>query len=763
MRNCRLAASFLSRLFSTGRCLNRVNGFTQISREEGRREGYRNQNYSDGNDEVAFPLRSSPTLRRIDRPRTLSVVPPEKDLPYYKFEELLRKRLTFLTSGSSRFEDILKAHGSGAKNMRLTNTYKDLLLSQPASSYAGGPRSGKAAMEWQPRSDVPTLDKLKVSYETQGLKGLEDLIVSKFSLFVSLSMLSPEDIEALKGIANLSRPAEWYPVARSIPRKLHLHVGPTNSGKTYHALQKLQKAETGCFAGPLRLLAHEIYDRFNKAGVRCNLVTGEERRVDETVMLTSSTIEMLNTGVEVDVLVIDEIQMIADPDRGSAWTQALLGCPAKEIHMCGEASVVDLVKGIAETLGETVEVHNYDRLGALQPLNESLGGTFKDIQEGDAVVTFSRQNIFNVKKSIEEITGKKCAVVYGGLPPETRAAQARLFNDPESDFGVMVASDAIGMGLNLSIKRVIFESLSKWTGKEIQKLPVPQVKQIAGRAGRFKPKSKVDVLGSDPVKDVPGYVTTLRDDDLAYLHESLSTPTIQLKRASIRAPVELMENFVRRYPPSVKLSLVMQQFQAMAETSDFYAVQDLAPGAAALDILHGIKGLSFADTWSFVDAPLKLRDPKCVKAYVQMATALGDGKRVEILDMEDVDVDLLDKGVPETQERLAKLESLHAQLTLYLWLAGRFPGSFVSLSEVFQLKLATEELIESALELLKAKRLAGGKANSSRQFISQQMAYDMYKRRTTSSFGGGGGSRKSRREDDDDEDDTRQRRRPRHS
>jgi ATP-dependent RNA helicase SUPV3L1/SUV3 len=106
-----------------------------------------------------------------------------------------------------------------------------------------------------------------------------------------------------------------------------MHVGPTNSGKTYNAMMRLQNAENGVYCGPLRLLAHEIYERFNAAGHLCNLITGEDRRIrdDVYVPLTSCTVEMVPLNQKIEVAVVDEIQMIADPMRGWAWTHALLG------------------------------------------------------------------------------------------------------------------------------------------------------------------------------------------------------------------------------------------------------------------------------------------------------------------------------------------------------------------------------------------------------------------------------------------------------
>jgi ATP-dependent RNA helicase SUPV3L1/SUV3 len=126
-----------------------------------------------------------------------------------------------------------------------------------------------------------------------------------------------------------------------------------------------------------------------------------------------------------------------------------LGLRAQEIHLCGEASVVPLVKELCEALNDDVQVHHYERLTPLSISKHSLNGNYKNVKKGDCVVTFARKDIFDVKKSIERKTGLRCAVVYGALPPESRAVQARAFNDPDGRFDVLVASDAVGMGLNL--------------------------------------------------------------------------------------------------------------------------------------------------------------------------------------------------------------------------------------------------------------------------------------------------------------------------
>jgi ATP-dependent RNA helicase SUPV3L1/SUV3 len=261
----------------------------------------------------------------------------------------------------------------------------------------------------------------------------------------------------------LTNPAEWHPIARQVHRKVIMHVGPTNSGKTYHALRALAASEAGLYAGPLRLLATEIFGRLNKGDIAptggdtsiphprvCNLLTGEEQRIiDPDAPLISATVEMVPLTKKFDVVVIDEIQMIASPDRGNAWTQALLGLNANEIHLCGEESAVPLVKQMLKGCGDELIINRYERLTPLEIAPKSLEGVVKRVQPGDCVIAFSKANIFALKTLIEEETGLKCAVVYGRLPPEVRVEQAEKFNKGLDNYSVLVASDAIGMGLNL--------------------------------------------------------------------------------------------------------------------------------------------------------------------------------------------------------------------------------------------------------------------------------------------------------------------------
>ena len=297
----------------------------------------------------------------------------------------------------------------------------------------------------------PILGALRQAYTENGESGIDAQLKFALQGHVANSTFTKSDILNQVRLADLRYPYEWYPATRAIQRKIHLHVGPTNSGKTYHALKRLEVASSGIYAGPLRLLAHEVYSRLNALGKPCNLITGDERIVVEgdEVSMSSCTVEMVPVNRNVEVAVVDEIQMIGNDHRGWAWTQAVLGLKAQELHLCGEERAVPLIRELAAAMGDHLEIHHYERLSPLRPMSTSLNGDLRKLRKGDCLVVFSRMQIHAYRKDIEKLTGKRVAVVYGSLPPEIRAQQAKLFNDPDNDYDFLVASDAIGMGLNL--------------------------------------------------------------------------------------------------------------------------------------------------------------------------------------------------------------------------------------------------------------------------------------------------------------------------
>lgn len=275
-------------------------------------------------------------------------------------------------------------------------------------------------------------------------------------------------------------PRDEYPLARGMKRRFILHVGPTNSGKTYEALERLKTAASGVYLGPLRLLALEIYDRFHNEGIPCAMVTGEEIIEDEDAGITACTIEMMDTTKTYDVAVIDEAQMLSDPFRGHNWTRALLGLCADEIHVCLAPEAESLVKQIIASCEDDCEVVYHERK---TPLIYQKGNfRLRDVRPGDALIVFSRRSVLELAAELDRMN-VRASVIYGDLPPASRREQVRRFMSGESE--VVVSTDAIGMGMNLAIHRVIFVENRKFDGVEYRLLRPTEIKQIAGRAGRF--------------------------------------------------------------------------------------------------------------------------------------------------------------------------------------------------------------------------------------------------------------------------------------
>ena len=289
-----------------------------------------------------------------------------------------------------------------------------------------------------------------------------------------------EFLRRMEQLSPTAAPKDEYPLARGMKRSFYLHVGPTNSGKTYEALERLKTAESGVYLGPLRLLALEIYDRFRAEDIPCSMVTGEESFIDEEAGITTCTIEMMDSTKLYDVAVIDEAQMLSDPFRGHNWTKAILGVAADEIHVCLAPEAEDLVLRMIEECGDEAEVVYHERKTPLtfRPTRFKL----KDVKQGDALIVFSRRSVLELAAELDSMK-IRASVIYGDLPPASRREQVRRFMEGETQ--VVVSTDAIGMGMNLAIQRVIFVESRKFDGVEYRLLKPSEIKQIAGRAGRF--------------------------------------------------------------------------------------------------------------------------------------------------------------------------------------------------------------------------------------------------------------------------------------
>ena len=310
--------------------------------------------------------------------------------------------------------------------------------------------------------------------------------------------------------------------AKKLRRAFVLHAGPTNSGKTHDALESLKASGDGTYLGPLRLLALEMFDRINAAGIPCSLLTGEESITTEDARIVSSTVELCNFQRHFKVAVIDEAQLIADDERGSAWLKAICCVDADEVHICIAPEALGYVESLVAQFGDPYTVVRHKRLVPLQYSGRCRG--LEDVRANDAVICFSRKNVLSTAAHLERL-GIKASVIYGALPPVARRNEVERYLKGETT--VIVATDAIGMGISLPIRRVIFAETQKFDGRQQRVLNSGEIRQIAGRAGRYGMFDLGEVLTMDATDTVENglenYAAKVRTPCIAFPREMLDT------------------------------------------------------------------------------------------------------------------------------------------------------------------------------------------------------------------------------------------------
>ncbi|MFG3451300.1 helicase-related protein [Stutzerimonas stutzeri] len=270
--------------------------------------------------------------------------------------------------------------------------------------------------------------------------------------------------------------------ARRITRTWTALLGPTNSGKTHQAIEAMTGVEHAIYLSPLRLMALENQERIESMGVPCSLVTGEEEIIREGATHFCCTVEEFARFRHQpwDVVVIDEVQMMADSQRGWAWVDALVSAYTPNLIMTGPELIRPSLQTLCDLCEDELVVKRTKRLSPVEVARRAT--SLKQLDEGSMLVAFSRKTVLELKAMLE-MTGKSVSVVYGALSPEVRREQARRFREGEAD--IMVATDAVGMGLNLPAHTLCFYTDEKYDGIQNRQLRVQEVKQIGGRAGRF--------------------------------------------------------------------------------------------------------------------------------------------------------------------------------------------------------------------------------------------------------------------------------------
>jgi ATP-dependent RNA helicase SUPV3L1/SUV3 len=288
-------------------------------------------------------------------------------------------------------------------------------------------------------------------------------------------------------------------------QKILALLGPTNTGKTHYAIEKMLEFNSGIFGLPLRLLAREVYDKcVHKIGIeKVALITGEEKIVPSTADFFICTVESMPKDKNVDFVAIDEIQMCADKERGHVFTDRLMNFRGEKLTIFLGSQVM---KKIIAELVKDVEFENKERFSKL-----TYSG-YKKISRLDrktAIIAFSIEEVYAIAELVRRQKGG-AAVVMGSLSPKTRNSQVELYQSGDVDY--LVATDAIGMGLNMDIDQIYFSNLKKFDGKKTRRLNLVEISQIAGRAGRYKNDGNFGTTGdcenlnSDEIENIENHI-----------------------------------------------------------------------------------------------------------------------------------------------------------------------------------------------------------------------------------------------------------------
>ena len=270
--------------------------------------------------------------------------------------------------------------------------------------------------------------------------------------------------------------------------KITAVLGPTNTGKTYLAIETMLSFDSGMIGFPLRLLAREVYDKIiEKISIdKVALITGEEKIIPANAKYFLCTVESMPINKHLDFVGIDEIQMCADHERGHIFTDRLLNLRGEKLTMLMGSSTI---KSIVNKLDEDTEFINRERLSQLSYVGHKK---ISRINRKTAIIAFSTEEVYAIAELVRRQKGG-AAIVMGSLSPKTRNAQVQLYQSGDVDF--LVATDAIGMGINMDLENVFFSNLKKFDGRKLRRLNMSEIGQIAGRAGRYLNDGNFGITG----------------------------------------------------------------------------------------------------------------------------------------------------------------------------------------------------------------------------------------------------------------------------
>lgn len=458
-------------------------------------------------------------------------------------------------------------------------------------------------------------------------------------------------------------------------QKVYIYSGPTNSGKTFNALQKLNNLPAGSksvYLAPLRLLAAEVYTKLNQEGITCSLLTGQEKKLIPNSLVTASTVEMFNKDRYYHTVVLDETQMCGeDPFRGHSWTEVLLNAQCDNLIILCAPHAVDLISKILVRTNRTFEINKLERFTelAVAELPEKL----EQITDNSIVVAFSKNNVLEIKEFFENQT-RKAVAIYGALPPETRLSQVAHFNDGSAK--LVVATDCIGMGLNLPCEKIIFSTVEKFDGQTFGKVEPALLRQIAGRAGRYGYFQK-------------GIVGALNPEDLNYIRYALSKDLEQLAKAYYAPSFDELQNIkldslYLKLEKWASLSIIPANLKDVIKSIDL--TERMALASQLLPFQEKILGLE--KSYLLVNAPVNKNNQSY---WLQCVDAICKGRFLP-----SVKTDICQIG---TREELDIAEAIIHKLELYSWIGYRrdFSDFATEMDRVSEQKIILAEKVDKAL------------------------------------------------------------------
>lgn len=380
--------------------------------------------------------------------------------------------------------------------------------------------------------------------------------------------------------APASHVPDLFSSARRLRRHFIIHVGGTNTGKTHDAMEHLARAKSGVYLCPLRMLAYEGRAVIESYGVPCSFATGEEKEIDPAARHISETIGMLDFGRKYDMAVIDECQLISGED-GSLYTNAILGVQADTVEVCCAYSGLGITKRLITLCGDDYEVIEHHRSSELVFEDEPYRGPRKN----DAYIVFSRLGAYEMAAWLEK-KGMHPSIVYGKLPYEVKMEEARKFERGDTD--CLVATDAIAIGQNYNIERIIFRDTVKHINRREVELDSQTVKQVAGRAGRF---------GRFPI----GYVNTFEAEDRDEIRRKLLEDDVPSSEAPLELPPHLIDT-------DLPLSLIYKAWNETEVESPFVKADTTVEMYICRLIEERYGRISRRDEYSLAALPLDLKD-----------------------------------------------------------------------------------------------------------------------------------------------------------